>query len=95
MKGRSKASKTRQDKDSTMSNPMYGIQLELPLFATVESVQPNNGMTLIDKLPICSQSIQMQKLSETSVQDLTSKGKCDSFNPKISRKAYGTVSLAA
>lgn len=75
MKGRSKVSKTQQGKDSTMSNPIYGIQWSLPLFATAESVQPNNETTSTDKLPICNQSIQTQKLSETSAQDLTSKGK--------------------
>ena len=75
MKGRSKASKTPQGKDSMMSNPMCGIEWSLPLLATAESVQQNNEMTSTDKLPICNQSIQMQKLSETSVQDLTSKGK--------------------
>jgi putative transposase len=74
MKGKLKASKTQQGKDSMMSNPMYGIQLELPLFATAESVQQNNEMTSTDKLPICNQSIQTQKLSSTSVSDLISKG---------------------
>ena len=75
MKGRSKASKNQLDLGSMMSNPRSEIQLELPLFATAESVQQNNEIVSPDKLAICNQSIQTQKLSETSVQDLISKGK--------------------
>ena len=39
MKGKSKASKTALDKDSTMSSPTGAVQLELPLFANVELAQ--------------------------------------------------------
>jgi putative transposase len=44
-----------------MSNPIYGEQLELPLFATAESIQTSNET-------ICNQSTQTQKLSEILVQ---------------------------
>jgi len=91
MKAKSKASKTKQDKDSTMSSPTEGLecrvspptsppptnamQLSLPLFATAESVQPNSEMTSQDKLSSCDNSTQTPKSSKTSVQDSTSKGK--------------------
>ena len=66
MKAKSKASKTRQDKGSTTLNPTpVAIQLELPLFATVESLPQSNVTTLIDKSCTCNPSTQQQKLSET------------------------------
>ncbi len=76
MKGKSRASKTRQDKGSTMSSPTSeAIQLELPLFAITKSLPQNSETTSTDKSPICSLSIQEQKSSETSGQDSTSSGK--------------------
>ncbi len=66
MKEKSKASKTRQGKDSMTLNPTpVAIQLELPLFATAESLPQSSATTSIDKSPICSPSIQNQKLLET------------------------------
>ena len=52
-----------------MSNHRCGIQLELPRLATAELVQQNNDLTSTDKLPICNQSMQTQKLSEISALD--------------------------
>lgn len=75
MKGKSKALKTRQGKDCMTLNHTLGVQLELPLFATVESVPQNSEMTLTDKSPICNPSTQKQKSSKTSAQDSTSKEK--------------------
>lgn len=66
MKAKSKASKTQQGKDSTTLNPTQkAIQLELPLFATVESLPLSNATILQDKSCTCSPSTQQQKLSET------------------------------
>lgn len=76
MKGKSRASKTKQDKGSTMSSPTSeAIQLELPLFAIAESLPQSSETTLSDKLPICSLSTQEQKSSEILGQDSTSSGK--------------------
>ena len=84
MKGKSLISRMRQGKDYTMSNltseasvsvSRTAIQLELPLFATVESLPQNSETTSNGKLSICSLSIQEQKSSETSGQDSTSNGK--------------------
>lgn len=72
MKAKSRASKTKQDKGSTMSSPINVVQLELPLFATVESVQPNSETTLTDKLNLCAPDIQTQKSSKILDQDSTS-----------------------
>jgi putative transposase len=66
MRGKSKASKTKQDKGSTTLNPTsVAIQLELPLSATVESLPQSNAKILSDKSCICNPSTQQQKLSET------------------------------
>ena len=75
MKERSKALKTRQGKDCMMLNHTLGVQLELPLFATVESLPQNSEMTLTDKSSICNPSTQKQKSSKTLDQDSTSKEK--------------------
>lgn len=75
MKGKSRASKTQQDKGSTMSSPTSAVQLELPLFANVASVQPNSDPTLQGKLNLCQNEIQKPKSSKTSTLDSTSKGK--------------------
>jgi putative transposase len=66
MKVKSKASKTKQGKDSMTLNPTpVGIQLELPLFATAELVPQSSVTTLTDKSCICNPSTQQQKLSQT------------------------------
>ena len=52
---RLKASKTKQDKDFLTLNPTSVVQLELPLSATAELVQPSNETNLVD-LPICNHS---------------------------------------
>jgi putative transposase len=75
MKGRLRPSKTKLDKDSTMSNPTSMVQLILPLFATVESPVPSKETILIDKSPLCNPSILKQKSSETLEALSTSKGK--------------------
>ncbi len=58
-----------------MSSPTLTVQLELPLFATVESVQLNSETTLTGKSPTCSPSTQKQKSSETLAQASTSSEK--------------------
>ncbi|MDB9441828.1 transposase, partial [Sphaerospermopsis kisseleviana CS-549] len=74
MRGKSKALKTQQGKDCTMSNHTSGaIQLELPLFATVGLAPQSSEMTSIDKSLICNPSTQTQKSSKISGQDSTSK----------------------
>lgn len=75
MKAKSKASKTRQDKDSTMSSPTNAVQLELPLFAIAASVQPNSETTSLDKLNSCDSNIQTPKSSKMLAQDSTSSEK--------------------
>jgi putative transposase len=76
MKGKSRVSKTRQGKGSTMSSlTSEAIQLELPLFAIAESLPQSSEMTSTDKSPICSLSTQRRKSSETLGQDSISRGK--------------------
>jgi putative transposase len=75
MKGSSKALKTKQGKDYSMSSPTCGVQLELPLFVIVESVPPSKETIWNDKSNICDNSSPMPKLSKTSVADLTSNAK--------------------
>ncbi len=75
MKGKSKVSKMKQGKDSTMSSPTNVMQLELPLFAIVESQVQNKKTTLLDKLVSCVNSTPMEKSSKTSEADSTSKEK--------------------
>jgi len=75
MKGKSKASKTKQDKDSTMSSLTNAVQLELPLFATAVSVQQSSETTSLDKLNLCVTSIQQPKSSKISALDSTSSAK--------------------
>ncbi len=76
MRGKSKALKTRQDKDCTMSNhTSEAIQLKLPLFATVGSVPQNSEMISMDKSPICNPSTQTQKSLKILAQDSTSEEK--------------------
>ena len=71
MKAKSKASKTKLDKDSTMSSPTNVVQLELPLFATAASVQLSSETTSPDRLNLCNSSIRTPKSSKTSEADST------------------------
>ncbi len=75
MKAKSKSSKTKPGKDCTIQNPTSSVQLELPLFATVECHQTNKKMTSKDKLSSCKTNIQNQKSSKISAADSTSKEK--------------------
>lgn len=77
MKAKSKALRTRRDKGSTTLNHTQGvaIQLELPLFVTVESLPQSSATTLIDKSPTCKDSKEEQKLLETLAQASTSNAK--------------------
>jgi putative transposase len=76
MKGRSKASKTKQNKDFTMmSSTNSAVQLELPLFANAELVHPSSEMTSQDLLNSSIRNVQTPKSSKISAQDSTSKGK--------------------
>ena len=75
MMGKSKVSKMKQDKDCTTSMHTSVVQLELPLFVTVESVPVNKKTTCKDKSSICNPSTQKRKSSKTSGQDLTLKEK--------------------
>lgn len=75
MKAKSKASKTQQGKDFTMLNPISASQLDLPVFAIAESVQPNSETILPGRLNLCESGIQKPRLSKTSALDSTSKGK--------------------
>ena len=75
MKAKSKALKTKQDKDSTMLNPINAKQLSLPLFAIAESVLPSKETILLGKSPLCENSTQSPKSSKTSALDSTLKGK--------------------
>ncbi|MCC3427813.1 MAG: transposase [Microcoleus sp. PH2017_01_SCD_O_A] len=71
MKARSKASKTKQDKDSTMLSHTSAVQLSWELFANVASVQPNSETTLLGKLNLCENDIQKLKSSKASALDST------------------------
>lgn len=53
-----------------MSSPTCGVQLELPLFALAESVQPNSETISLDKLNSCDNGIQKLKSSKISAQGL-------------------------
>lgn len=75
MKGKSKALETKQDKDSLTSSPIFGMQLEPPLFATVELVQPSKKRTLNDKLSTCASNTPPPKSLKTSEADSTSSEK--------------------
>ena len=75
MKAKSKASKTKQDKDSTMSSPTSAVQLERTLFAIAGSVQLNSETTSPDRLNLCNNSTQTPKSSKTLAADSTSSGK--------------------
>ncbi|BAZ13558.1 transposase [Calothrix sp. NIES-4071] len=95
MKGKSKVSKTQQGKDSTTLNPTpVAIQLELPLFATVESLPQNNVTTLTDKSCTCSPSTQQQKLSETLGQVSTLSAKvCSPYWTSLCAEISSHLSL--
>lgn len=75
MKAKSKASKTKQGKDSMMSSPIAAMQLNLPLFVTAGSVQLNSGTILRDKSNSCGNDTQKPKSSKTSDRVSTSNGK--------------------
>lgn len=76
MKERSKASKTKQGKDSTMSSPTPEVvQLELPLFAIAESLPQSSETTSTDKSPTCNRSTRKPKSSKTSEAALISNEK--------------------
>ncbi len=75
MKAKSKACARRRGKGSSMLNPSEAIQLELPLFATAELVQPSNETTSPDKSPSCKSDTQTPKSSPTLEAGLTSSGK--------------------
>jgi putative transposase len=65
-KAKSKASRTKQGKGSTtLKVTPVAIQLELPLFATAESLPQSSATTSTDKSCTCNPSTQQQKLSET------------------------------
>lgn len=68
--GKLKASKTKQGNDSTMSSLTSGVQLELPLFATVASAPPSSEMTSLDKLTSCDSNTPTPKSSKISGQGL-------------------------
>jgi len=73
--GRSKASETKQGKDSLTSSLTCAVQLELPLFATAVSAQPNNETTLTGKSLTCNHSTQKPKSSKISAVESTSSAK--------------------
>lgn len=75
MKELSQASGTKLDKDCSMSSLTLGTQWSLPLFVTVESIQPSKETTLSDKSSLWDNSTPLPKLSKTSVVDSISKGK--------------------
>jgi len=82
MNEKSKASKTRQGKDSTTLNPTQpaAIQLELPLFVTAESVPQNSETTLIDRSLICNPSTLTEKSLETLGQEsISSEKACNPY----------------
>jgi putative transposase len=72
MKARSRALKTKQDKGSTTSSHIDEVQLNLPLFATAESVLPSSETIGNDKLNLWQRHTQGLKLSKTSALGLTS-----------------------
>ena len=76
MKGKSKASKTQQGRGfSTLGATPVAMQLELPLFATVESLPQSSVTILKDKSLTCNPYTQILKSSETSAQELISSAK--------------------
>ena len=75
MKAKSKASKTKQDKGSTMLSPTSAVQWSLPPQANVASVQPNSETTKLGKLNLCENDIHEPKSSKTSALDSTLRGK--------------------
>jgi len=73
--GKSKASKTKQGKDSLTSSLTCAGQLGLALFATAVSAQPNNETTLTGKSLTCNHSTQKPKSSKISAVESTSSAK--------------------
>ncbi len=74
-RGKLKVSKTKRDKDCSTLNLTQGIQLELPLFVTAESLPQSNETSSKDRSSRCNPSTHKPKSSEISAQDSTSKGK--------------------
>ncbi len=75
MKGKSKASKTKQDNVCTTSNPISVMQLDLPSSAIAELVPQNNETILQGKFSLCESAIHNPKSSKTLAVDSTSSGK--------------------
>jgi len=75
MKARSKASRTKQGNVFMMLNPIEAMQLDLPLFAIAESVQPSKKTILQGKSNLCESDTPMPKSSKILAVDSTSKGK--------------------
>lgn len=73
MKARSSQLKTMQGRDFTTLNPINAVQLNLPLFVTVESVPLNSAMIWQDRSSSCEISTLNPKSSKISDQGLTSK----------------------
>jgi putative transposase len=75
MKVQSKALKTKLGSVCTTLNPINAMQLNLPLFVTVESVAPSKKMISNDKSSSCKSATRKLKLSKTSEAASISKGK--------------------
>lgn len=73
--GKSKVSKTKQDKGCTTLTHSSAVQQFAPLSATVESVPTSKKTTSKDKSSLCNPNTQKQKSSKTLVRDSTSKEK--------------------
>ncbi len=74
MKGRSKASKTKQDNDYYITlNPIMAVQLELPSFAIAESVPRSKETILGDKSSSCQSDTLKPKSSKILALDSTSR----------------------
>ncbi len=95
MKARSKVSKMLQGKGCMTLNPTSeGNQLELPLFATVESHPQNSETTSTDKLVICNPSTQKQKSLKISALDSTSREKvCNQYWTDLCAEISSRLSL--
>jgi putative transposase len=75
MKGKSTASKTKQDNVCTTLNPIEEMQLHFQSPATAELVQSSNEMTCSGKSISCENAIPTPKSSKISAVDSTSSAK--------------------
>src|SRR6266571_1733500 len=75
MRGRFRASRMQQDNVFTMSNAIFVVPYQLPLFATAVLAPPSSAMISNDKLPSCENAILTPKSSETLAQGSTLNGK--------------------